>query len=151
MKRIVLLFGIILVSSGLFAQEGEAPLSKGDMQINFGLGFSNWGLPVYGSLDIAVHDDVTIGPEISVIFDSNVVYFGAVARGDYHFNRIIGIPPEWDFYAGGSLGFRAGHDFNALFGVQVGGRWYWDERWALNVELGGGSFFGGHIGVSFKL
>lgn len=151
MKRIVLLLGIILVSTSLFAQEGEAPLSRGDMQINFGLGFGTWGLPVYGGLDIAVHDDVTIGPEISVIFDRNVVYFGAVARGDYHFNRIIGISQEWDFYAGASLGFRAGPDFNALFGVQVGGRWYWDERWGLNVEIGGGSFFGGHIGVSMKI
>jgi len=151
MKKIVLLFGIILISTGLFAQEGEAPLSKGDVQINFGLGFSNWGFPVYGYLEIAVHDDVTIGPEISVIFDGNVVYFGAVARGDYHFNRIIGIPSEWDFYAGASAGFRAGPDLKPLFGVQVGGRWYWDERWALNVEFGGGLYIACHIGVSFKL
>ena len=151
MKRIVLLFGLILFVSGIYAQEGQAPLSKGDMQLNMGLGFGTWGLPIYAGMDFAVHDDVTVGPEISVIFDSNTVYFGAVGRGDYHFNRIIGIPSEWDFYAGASAGFRAGQDFNALFGVQVGGRWYWSEKWALNVELGGGSFFGGHIGVSMKL
>ena len=151
MKRIILLFGLIIIAGGIYAQEGEAPLCKGDMQVNFGLGFGNWGLPIYASFDFAVHDDVTVGPEISLTFSEGGTYFGAVARGDYHFNRIIGIPSEWDFYAGASVGYRSGYNYNAFFGVQVGGRWYWDERWGLNVEVGGGSTFGGRVGVSFKL
>ncbi len=154
MKRIIILFGWIIITGNIFAQQGEAPLSKGDMQVNFGLGFGYWGLPIYASFDFAVHDDVTVGPDISGIFDfeRNTAYFGVAARGDYHFNRIIGIPSEWDFYAGARLGFRAGSNFEALFGIQVGGRWYWDDRWGLNLEFGGGyNSFAVRTGVSLKL
>ena len=151
MKRIVLLFGLILFVGSIFAQEGQAPLAKGDKQLNFGLGFSGHGLPVYAGMDFAVHDDITVGPEVNVNFgnDGNVS-FSAIGRGDYHFNRIIGIPSNWDFYAGANLGFRVGEEFKMRFGIQVGGRWYWSEKWGLNLEFGGGSTFGTHAGLSMK-
>lgn len=149
MKKILLLSIVILFSGAMLAQNGEAPLSKGDKQLNFGLGFSSNGLPVYAGVDFAVHNDVTVGPMVKVNFDDNTS-FSLLGRADYHFNRIIGIPNNWDFYAGGNIGFNVGNDFDLDWGLQVGGRWYWSDKWGLNLEFGGGTGFGTLIGVSMK-
>lgn len=138
------------MASAMFAQYGSAPLSRGEKQFNFGLGASSYGLPVYAGVDFAVHDDVTLGPVVSIRFDDDIS-LGLIVRGDYHFNRLIGIPEEWDFYAGASLGFFGGNDFYSDFNVQVGGRWYWSSRWGLNLEFGGGTGYGTAIGLSMKL
>lgn len=142
---------ILLMAVGLFAQQrGVAPLAKGEKQVNFGLGFSNYGLPVYASVDFAVHKDVTLTPQVNVKFDDNV-RFGLLFKADYHWNYLMGIPSNWDFYTGG----RAGLDFEDAFfldlGIQIGGRWYWSDRWGLNLELAGGTGFGSTLGLSVKL
>ncbi len=62
----------------------------------------------------------------------------------------MGIPSNWDFYLGASVGFISGNDFDFDIGLQVGGRWYWSDRWGLNLEFGGGTGYGGAIGVSMK-
>jgi len=149
MKRILLLSIVLLLSSAMLAQDGQAPLSKGEKQLNFGLGFSSHGLPVYVGADFAVHNDWTVGPVIKLVIDDNFE-FGLLGRFDYHWNRLIGIPSNWDFYAGASLGFIAGNDFDLDLGIQVGGRWYWSEKWGLNLEFGGGTGYGGAFGVSMK-
>ncbi len=156
MKKITFLLGIFLITGALLAQDGKAPLSKGERQLNFGLGFNDWGLPVYASMDFAVHDDVTVGPMINTVFGGNNAYLGIAARGDYHFNRIIGIPSDFDFYAGANVGARLWFDKDnnssiMSFGIQVGGRWYWSDQWGLNLEFGGGTGFGTSLGVSMKL
>ena len=150
----------LLFSFDVSAQkDGEAPLAKGDLQLNFGTGFTNWGLPVYVGLDIALHKDVTIEPEVQFNLDfygnsSLGILFGA----DYHWNYLIGIPNNWDFYAGLQAGYAIffngykGDQWNGLrFGLRVGGRWYWSERWGLHLELGGGSGYGAKFGLSVKL
>lgn len=53
MKRIKLLIALFFIAGTMIAQSGAAPLSKGDRQLNFGLGFSNHGLPVYAGMDFA--------------------------------------------------------------------------------------------------
>jgi hypothetical protein len=150
MKKITFLFGILLIAGAIVAQEGQAPLAKGEKQLNFGLGFSERGLPVYGGLDFAVHNDWTVGPVIKLVIDDDFG-FGALGRFDYHWNRLIGIPSNWDFYAGAQLGFISGDEFDLDLGLQVGGRWYWSDKWALNLEFGGGTGYGTSIGVSMKL
>ena len=149
MKKITLLLGMLFIAATMFAQ-GEAPLSKGEKQLNFGLGFTNNGLPVYAGMDFAVHNDVTVGPVIKLVIDDNIS-IGVLGRGDYHFNRIIGIPSNFDFYAGANVGVRFGNEFNVDFGLQVGGRWYWSEKWGLNLEFGGGTGYGTSLGVSMKM
>jgi outer membrane immunogenic protein len=152
MKKITLLFVLVVFTIGLMAQEGQAPLSKGDKQLNFGLGFSGWGLPTYVGMDFAFHDDWTAGPVVKVIFGENT-HVGALGRVDYHWNRLIGIPSDWDFYLGASLGYLSGDDDFTPFqlGLQLGGRWYWSDKWGLNLEFGGGTGYGGSLGVSMKL
>ncbi len=151
MKRIKLLFVFLLVSFLGFAQN-KAPLSVGEKQVNFGAGFGN-GFPVYGSIDFSVHNDITIGPEIG--FDlSGLDYITFAGRGDYHWNTLLEIPSEWDFYSGLNLGFLVGVNnytgSDGLYlGMQVGGRYYWDKMWAVNLEIGGGMInYGGRFGVS---
>ena len=151
MKKITLLIAVSFMVTGLFAQkDGVAPLAKGEKQLNFGLGFSSSGLPVYVSMDFAVHKDVTISPVVNVRIDDDFK-FGAGVKADYHWNYLIGIPSNWDFYAGARIGFLSGNDFNVDWGIQVGGRWYWSDKWGLNLELGGGNGFGTTFGVSMKL
>ncbi len=152
MKRITIVLAALMFSGLIFAQDGKAPLSKGEMQLNFGLGFSIDGLPVYGGIDVAVHDDITVGGNMA--FDlAGFDYMILNARGDYHWNRLMGIPSNWDFYTGLNLGGSVGmgsYDSGLHLDIHLGGRWYWNEKWALNMEIGGGTGFGSSIGVSMK-
>ncbi len=152
MKKIIFLIVMSFIMTGLKAQgNGVAPLAKGDKQLNFGTGFSNGGIPIYASLDFAVHKDVTVTPEVHAKFDDNIKG-GILVKGDYHWNSLIGIPSNWDFYAGARVGFDFGADgLDPDIGIQVGGRWYWSEKWGLNVEFGGGTGFGTTVGLSMKL
>lgn len=151
MKKIILLLTLAFTLTALNAQNGGvAPLAKGDKQLNFGTGFTNWGLPVYGSIDFAVHKDVTVSPGINMKIGDNFTG-GILVKGDYHWNYLIGIPSNWDFYAGARVGVDFGDGTNLDLGIQVGGRWYWSEKWGLNLEIGGGTGFGTTFGLSYKL
>ena len=168
MKKITLLLSVLLFSITIFAQQnqGAAPLSAGQKQLNFGVGFSGYGIPAYVGIDFAIHDDITVGPVLKVILDDNIG-FGLLGRGDYHFNRIMGIPNNWDFYGGASIGVRfhdntddhyhsnndnhSHNNTNLDFNLHVGGRYYWSEKWAINLEFGGGNGYGTSLGVSMKL
>ncbi len=149
MKQLILLIGLLLVTSTIFGQNGAAPLSKGDIQLNFGTGASTGGLPVYAGVDFAIHDDITLGPVIKLRIDDDIS-FGALFRGDYHFNKIIGIPDNFDFYAGANVGVFFGDDIDFWPEMQVGGRWYWSDDWGMNLEFGGGTGFGTSFGLSMK-
>ncbi len=148
MKKICLTLMMVVMATAIFAQ--SAPLSKGDKQLNFGLGFSYWGLPLYAGMDFAFHDDWTAGPVLRVNIDDDIS-FGAVGRVDYHWNRLLEIPSNWDFYLGASLGVNIGNDIDPALGLQLGGRYYWSDRWGVNLEFGGGTYYGGAIGLSVKL
>jgi hypothetical protein len=151
MKKVFLAVALIYASTALFAQkDGIAPLAKGEQQLNFGLGFSTQGIPIYVSYDFSVHKDVTITPQINIKFDDNI-RFGVLFKADYHWNYLIGIPNNWDFYSGARIGIDFGEDVDLDLGIQVGGRWYWSERWGLNLEIAGGTGFGTVVGVSMKV
>ncbi len=87
---------------------------------------SRFQLPTFSvSLQKAFWDDITIGGQISTnwggsnyddyrqndgyyrenVKDAQLNMF-FTARGEYHFNRLIGLDPKCDFYAGALLGFR---------------------------------------------
>lgn len=63
----------------------------------------------------------------------------------------MGIPSNWDYYLGASVGFLSGDVAGLNLGLQLGGRWYWSEKWRLNLEFGGGTGYGTSIGVSMKM
>jgi len=148
MKRATLIIAFIAFAVLGFSQ--SAPLSKGGKQLNFGLGFSSHGIPAYVGMDFAFHNDWTAGPVIKVVIDEDV-YIGALGRVDYHWNRLLEIPRNWDFYLGANVGFLSGEDNGLDLGLQLGGRYYWSDKWGLNLEFGGGTGYGTSIGLSMKL
>ncbi len=166
MKKLFTTLVLILATTAMFAQ---APIAVGQTQFNAGLGLSSWGLPVYLGLDFGVHPDITMGPEVS--FRSyrdnwggnryNHSIIGISGNANYHFNRVLNIPSNWNFYAGLNIGFYAwrspdGYEGSRTSGLglagQVGGRYYFTDTFGVNLEFGGGNAFsGGKLGISIKL
>jgi len=166
MKKIIIMLLLLAAAQASFAQYF---LSKGEAQFNGGLGLSSWGIPVYAGVDWGVHRDISVGGELSFrsYYDhpNNERYhhsvLGISGNGNYHFNSLLNIPPEWDFYAGLNLGFYVwnsdddypgDHTTGLELGAQVGGRYYFNNRFGLNLEVGGGhAFSNGKIGVTIRL
>jgi len=159
MKRITLTLCALCLAAFSFGQS----IDKNKVQVNAGIGLSSWGLPVYLGADYWVTDEVTIGVEAScryrLLHTYHYGYFGASANGNFHFNKILQLPDNIDFYVGVSAGpyFGFGDYFDTYdsfdFGVsaQVGGRYKINDQMWLQGEVGGGSLSGAKIGVTFKL
>jgi outer membrane immunogenic protein len=148
---------------------GQSPVQKGNSQFNAGVGLSSWGVPVYLGLDYGVHKDITIGGELSyrgyhdrfndVKYNHSVI--GISGNGNYHFNSVLNIPSNWDFYAGLNIGFYiwdsdkdypGSHTSGLGLGAQIGGRYYFSDYIGINLEFGGGNAFsGGKVGISILL
>lgn len=162
-------FLVIIALIAVNVVSAQSPLEVGKLQVNAGLGFSSWGLPVYGGLDYGLMDDITIGAEGSFrTFNDNIAgvkythtVIGISGNGNYHFNTLLDIPSEWDFYAGLSIGFymwnsSAGYTGNNAsglgLGAQIGGRYFINDKLGLNLELGGGNATsGGKFGITYIL
>jgi len=157
MKKLIILFLLLSLSTYSFSQNGEAPLRKGSKQINFGLGLDSSGLPLYGQMDFAVSNDITVSPMVGLTLGGEDSFISFAGYGSYHFNRLLNIPQNWDFYAGVNLGFRLCLSNNTgtsplIFGMQTGGRYYWNDHWGVQLELGWGvSHYIGRFGLSYKL
>lgn len=167
MKRTV----ITLVSVFCFmaSSYSQNPLPVGKAQLNFGIGFSNSGIPLYGGFDIGVAKNITLGGEVSYRgynedwksnnYHHNVL--GISANGNYHFNTLLKIQEKWDVYAGLNLGFYSwsspedydgDHNSGVGLGAQVGARYYFSQKVGLNLEFGGGNeFAGGKFGLTVRL
>ena len=166
MKKQILTFALLITAISVFAQ---GPISKGQSQINAGVGFSSWGVPVYFGFDHGVSQDITLGGELSFrSYDDNwsgrsynhsVV--GILGNANYHFNTILNIPSDWDFYAGLNLGFYnwsspndydGSHTSGLGLGAQIGGRYYFSNNVGINLEFGGGNgLSGGKFGITIKI
>lgn len=155
----------ILFAYGAMAQ---ASLSPGKTQLNAGVGLSSWGVPIYVGLDYGFNKDITFGGELSfrsynerwnkVKYSHSIT--GISANGNYHFNSLLGLPKQWDLYAGLNLGFYIwstagsypGNGSSGLgIGAQLGTRYYLTDKLGLNLEFGGGNAFGGgKFGITYK-
>ena len=162
-------FLIVLVSgiSFMTKAQGFGP-EPGFKQVNFGVGVSTWGVPIYAGMDFGVSDKITIGPRISYRrydygrWTSNRYHssiFNISFRGDYHYSaHIDALPDQLDLYGGLSLGYSAWSDKYEYFSnhdgiflnVQAGARWYFHQNWGFNAEVSTGSFSGLEIGMSYR-
>ncbi|MBU2949194.1 hypothetical protein KO493_00580 [Tamlana agarivorans] len=151
MKKFTLLFlfTFILSVSSVFGQARK--------ELNFGLIGVNYEIPV--------HKDITIAPAVAIDFDLDWINLGV--KANYYFDSLFEITDEaWDVYGGINAGYAIynghdhdhdnGHDhdhssFDA--GLQVGGRWFWNEKWGVFAEISGGHTIGAmpSIGVTMKL
>lgn len=164
-KILVAAIALLFVTSLSF---GQGTLAKGKAQLNAGVGLSGWGVPVYVGFDFGVHRDITLGVEASFASYrerwSGDYYrhtiMGFEGNGNYHFNRILSIPKEFDFYAGLNLGFyswsspdgyHGDHSSGLGLSAQVGGRYFFQPNLGVNLQFGGGSAFSGaKLGITYK-
>jgi len=167
-KASLLIVAIVaLVLSTSIAHAQFNPYSEQTALLSVGVGVSGWGVPLFARLDYPVADNFTVGGGLSYQSFSRAALsgyslIGIQARGNYHFNELFEIPTdEWDVYGGASLGYFIYNSpdndiFSSLggfsLGIQVGGRYFINEKIGLNAEFGGGSVVSaGTVGVTFKL
>ena len=165
MKKLLIL--LVLVWGMAIAMEAQNPIRVGGRQINVGAGISDWGIPVYAGIDFGIHEDFSVGVHASFssfdeTWDSTEykrTVAGFTAVGNYHFNRILKISNRWDLYAGMNVGYYAwskpadyyGSNETATgLGLQLGGRYYFNEKLGLNLEMAtGNSTTGVKFGISW--
>ena len=167
MKRV---FFAIALMALVGASKGQGTVSAGRTQLNLGVGFSDWGTPFYLGVDYGAARNLTLGGELSFrSYDENWNngYYrrsitGISGNANYHFNQVLEIPRNIDFYAGLNLGFyvwsaaadgyQGNHSSGLGLGAQVGGRYFLTNKFGLNLEFGGGNAFsGGKVGITLKL
>lgn len=165
MKKPGIIFLLLFII--MLSVNAQSLLNKGQYQLNGGLGFSDWGIPFYAGVDFGVHKNITVGLEGSLrtyneditgaIYNSTI--FGISGNGNYHFNTLVGIPWNWDLYAGINLGYfywslppnyPGDSSSDVGFGGQIGARYFFSEIIGLNLEVSmGNSFSGGKIGITY--
>lgn len=158
MKKVLLFVSVMALLSGI--AQAQNPIPQGTKQINAGLGLGVYSVPVYFGMDFGIGHDLSVGFE-GTFQDRSKHYtaFGFAGNCNYHFNRILNIPKNFDFYAGGSINavaYRYDYDDvereTGLFpGVQVGARYFFTPNFGLNLEFRGADVIsGGKFGVTFK-
>jgi outer membrane immunogenic protein len=165
MKKVSIIFLLSVMT--VLTVNAQSPLDKGNKQLNAGVGLSGWGLPIYVGMDFGVLRDLTLGFEVSFRsynqpyheFHYHHSIIGLSFNGNYHFNTLLDIPENWDFYAGLNIGYYfwvspsdyPGTGSSGLgLGAQIGGRYFFSNNFGLNLEFGGGNaFFGGKFGITY--
>ncbi len=145
MKKLSLLFVFALFLS--FANG----FGQARQELNFGLIGINYEIPV--------HKDITIAPGVGTNFDLDWINIGV--KANYYFDNVFGISDDaWDLYGGLNAGYsiyNGDNDFDNSsdlnLGLQVGGRWFWNDKWGVYVEIAGGNVSGMSpgIGITMKL
>jgi outer membrane immunogenic protein len=166
MRSIIITIAFVFIT---FISYCQNPTPRGSNQLNLGVGFSGWGIPLYVGFDHGIHRDITLGGELSYRsyredwknYTYNHGIVGISGNLNYHFNHILAISPRWDLYAGINLGFFVwssptaydGNNHSGLgLGGQIGTRYYLSNRVGLNLEFGGGNAFsGGKFGLTIKI
>ncbi len=143
MKKTIILFAFVFTGfvANVFGQARS--------QLNFGLVGANYEIPV--------HRDISIAPGASTNF--NLDWLTLSVKANYYFDNLFKLTNEaWDVYGGIGAGYaiyngNEGKDSGFDMGLHVGGRWFWNEKWGLYLELGGGNTQGatGGLGLTVKL
>ncbi|NNC83112.1 MAG: hypothetical protein HKN79_06010 [Flavobacteriales bacterium] len=150
----------IVILVALLASFTTARSQVNGDHFNLGLGFHGWGIPVYGSYDWEFRGDFNLGVGASVSLDTDGPdegldgnAFGAGFFTQWYADRVLDAPSEFDVYAGAGVfyySYRKGDDLD--LNLFIGGRYFFNSKTAINLELGGGSALaGGKIGVSWRL
>ncbi|MEM1137143.1 MAG: hypothetical protein AAGI07_14995 [Bacteroidota bacterium] len=178
----ILLIVIIIALSGFSTSQAQFnPYTDLNGMATLGLGASGRGIPIFARFEKGIKDNISIGGQISNrsfrnnYFDGDYwrhTVIGIAGRGSYHFNELLGLDDQWDLYSGVSLGYyvlSTRYVNNNGFGVDIdytgtglgglylgfisGGRYFINDRLALNVEFGGGSigYWDGTIGLTLQL
>ncbi|MBL6668909.1 MAG: outer membrane beta-barrel protein [Flavobacteriaceae bacterium] len=164
MNKYFILFFISTVIA--FAQEQNttssvsSTLLKGDSILSLGAGASSAITIAY---EKAVSDNITVGPILGLYRDKYSYSDGESTKTTYTtigglFNYHFYTAKQFDLYAGVLGGYRSGKvedgtfkltDNDVIFGIQAGGRYYFNSNFAVGLELGY-TFFIGAIRLSYR-
>ncbi len=163
---------LLTMTIGMFSILGQAQyaLSPGDNQLNVGVGASGYGIPIYLGFDHGFDESISFGAQVAWRGYSRN-YFGQNYRNsitnfsvnaNYHFGSLLELSEEIDLYGGANIGvfiwsygsgyYEAGRTGLGI-GLQIGGRYYLNDKFALNLEFGGGynAIGDGKVGISVRL
>lgn len=143
MKKItlLLLFVLMLATTSMYSQART--------ELNFGIIGANYEIPV--------SDDITIAPFAGTNFDLDWLTLGV--KANYYFDNLFDLTDDaWDVYGGAGAGYafyngNRNKDNDLDIGLHVGGRWFWNDKWGIYLEFGGGNTQGatGGLGLTVKL
>lgn len=150
MKKHFTLIALITLSLEVLAQN---PIPSGTKFLNVGVGFSNHGVPINAGMDFGIGHNLSLGFDVTHRFDYKFENWGVAGTFNYHFNQVLNIPSNWDFYAGLNVGAAFGNGNSDVdLGAQIGGRYFFNNNTGINLQLGGGNNFSGtRVGLTFKL
>lgn len=175
---------ILLCSTALsWAQDSKSKLRF----FNVGVGASGWGIPVYAGVEFPVGKKKELKNDLSMAlgasyqsksesydwFGDKITWkhtiVGINASLHYYLDRLIDLDEDFDFYAGGGIGYyswkttltETSGGFSGTysgtgsggigFSYLVGGRYYLTDNLALHVHYGGNTILSSaRAGVSFK-
>ena len=161
------LFFIVLILGFVFTANAQ----KGSKVLNLGLGFAGSTIPVYIGLDYYFKNEVSLGGEIGwrrynetwKHKDYHRDLYNFLFNANYHFSKLLELPKDWDLYAGLNVGFyywndnidydgyEEDHTSGLGLGAQLGVRYYFNSKFAINLEFNGGNqVSNGKIGISIK-
>ncbi len=177
MKSLKHLFGLflLLISCSLSHAQFN-PYSEEAKMLTFGIGVSRWGTPIFARYEHPIADNITVGGTFSYQTEKESYFgynwkhniIGIAGRGDYHFNELLKVNDSWDIYSGAGLGFYVWHtkldggiyddgyagagSGGVALDFHIGGRYFFNEKFAVNLELGGGTIISaGTVGVTIVL
>lgn len=142
MKKLVTIIAI----TGVMLFSGNSVFAQATRQLNFGLIGANFEIPISSV--------ITIAPAAGTDLNLNHLVLGV--KANYYFDDIFGLPSEWDVYGGANAGYGFGLDNNPNdfeIGLQIGGRWFWNDKWGVYLEAGGGKLngAGGGLGLTMTM
>lgn len=139
MKRVLILSIFLLgaLNSNLFAQEW---IRKNELQTNFGFGGSVKGLPVSLGIEFGLTKNISVGVNYNYVLNALLGTSEYEFRSNFHFGDWLQLPKEWDLYLGlkgrYSNGYMdPGQERNPQIIWNTGGRYYWSEKWGVNLDL----------------
>ncbi len=142
-----------------FSLMGTRAMAQAEKLINFGVGMNELGNIAYIGYEEPTFNNIST----QVIFKADLPSFNYFILGigaNYYFDELLDLNEKFDFYGGISLGstyfidksgMATDSPFNFRLGIQGGGRWYWAESWALQLEAGGGTGYDVQLGISYFL
>ena len=141
-KFLLLLVAVCFLGIGAQAQEMRKGQMVGNARINFAPTIAVSA--DYGMWEhlINKNDAISLGAQAGLRIYENGIGILLAARGNFHYQFV----DKLDTYAGISLGYAYG---GFGFGGQLGARYYFNKKFAGNVEFGG--FTGFSLGISMKL
>lgn len=174
MKKLVSsLFIVALLACGT----AHAQYQKGDKLLNLGIGLNGYyggGLPIGASFEYGITDQISVGAQVDFYtwgynfgsgYNYRYTFIPIALRGSYHFNELLNLNTDKvDLYGGVQLGYyissysdnsgysgvyNNGYGNKALFGVHLGGKYYFKPKLGAFAELGYGVSTL-KLGVAFK-